>query len=90
MEALTAIWDLSYETGNDGAAVDWLRRGVAANGKLPRLHYMMGCSLLAEGNAVTSVALDVGYATPSAFVSAFRRELGSTPGRYFAPQPRER
>ena len=51
LEALTAIWDLSYETGNDGAAVDWLRRGVASNGKLPRLHYMMGCSLLAEGNA---------------------------------------
>jgi AraC-like DNA-binding protein len=26
----------------------------------------------------------VGYATPSAFVAAFRRELGRTPGRYFA------
>ncbi|MET0557033.1 MAG: helix-turn-helix transcriptional regulator [Vicinamibacteria bacterium] len=39
--------------------------------------------LLAAGEPVTRVALDVGYATPSAFVSAFRRELGRTPGRYF-------
>jgi AraC-like DNA-binding protein len=30
------------------------------------------------------VALDVGYETASAFVAAFRRELGRTPGRYFA------
>lgn len=40
--------------------------------------------LLAAGEPVTRVALEVGYATPSAFVSAFRRELGRTPGRYFA------
>jgi len=39
---------------------------------------------LAEGAPVTAVALDVGYQTPSAFVAAFRRELGMTPGRYFA------
>jgi AraC-like DNA-binding protein len=39
---------------------------------------------LAEGAPVTAVALDVGYQTPSAFVAAFRRELGTTPGRYFA------
>jgi len=40
--------------------------------------------LLAEGHGVTRVALDVGYETPSAFISAFRRELGRTPGRYFS------
>ena len=50
VEALTAIWDLSYETGNQGAAIEWLRRGIAANGELAPLHYMMGYSLLAEGN----------------------------------------
>jgi AraC-like DNA-binding protein/quercetin dioxygenase-like cupin family protein len=38
---------------------------------------------LAAGSKVTSVALDVGYESPSAFVSAFRRVLGVTPGRYF-------
>jgi AraC-like DNA-binding protein len=39
---------------------------------------------LAAGHAVTRVALEVGYESPSAFVAAFRRELGTTPGRYFA------
>jgi AraC-like DNA-binding protein len=39
--------------------------------------------LLAEGGSATSVALAVGYATPSAFGAAFRRTLGASPGRYF-------
>jgi AraC-like DNA-binding protein len=39
--------------------------------------------LLAAGEAVTSVALEVGYESPSAFVSAFRKIFGTTPGRYF-------
>lgn len=56
VEALTALWDLSYETGNQGAAIDWLRRGIAANGVLAPLHYMMGYSLLAEGNVADAAA----------------------------------
>jgi len=43
----------------------------------------------ALGAAVTHVALEVGYATPSAFIAAFKAELGTTPGRYFA-QPGRR
>ena len=39
---------------------------------------------LAGGEAVTTVALDLGYDSPSAFVAMFRRALGTTPGRYFA------
>jgi len=39
--------------------------------------------LLAAAQPVTRVALDVGYQSPSAFVSAFRRQMGTTPGRYF-------
>lgn len=38
---------------------------------------------LAGGAAVTAVALDLGYASPSAFIAMFKRALGSTPGRYF-------
>jgi AraC-like DNA-binding protein len=48
-----------------------------------RLRFVEALQLLAQGYAVTRVALDVGYESPSAFVSAFRRELGRTPGRYF-------
>lgn len=39
-------------------------------------------SLLAEGQPVSRVAHAVGYATPSAFLAAFRRTVGTTPGRY--------
>lgn len=39
---------------------------------------------LAQGRAVTEVALHVGYGSPSAFIAAFRAELGTTPRRYFA------
>jgi AraC-like DNA-binding protein len=39
-------------------------------------------SLLAAGAPVTAVALDLGYAGPSAFIQAFRRQFGTTPGRH--------
>jgi AraC-like DNA-binding protein len=38
--------------------------------------------LLAEGRPVSQAAHAVGYATPSAFLAAFRRTVGTTPGRY--------
>jgi AraC-like DNA-binding protein len=39
-------------------------------------------TLLARGDAVTSVALEVGYESPSAFIAAFTDAFGTTPGRY--------
>ncbi len=42
---------------------------------------------LAAGTPVTNVARHVGYQTTSAFVAAFRRETGLTPGAYFHPPP---
>ena len=38
---------------------------------------------LAAGVAVTTVALDLGYDSPAAFTSMFRRALGTPPSRYF-------
>jgi AraC-like DNA-binding protein len=38
---------------------------------------------LAAGDAVTTVAMDVGYESVSAFISAFRMTFGKTPGQYF-------
>jgi AraC-like DNA-binding protein len=43
--------------------------------------------LLAEGNSVTETAHASGWATASAFVAAFRRALGTTPGSH-RPRPR--
>ena len=39
---------------------------------------------LAENEAVTSVAIDLGYDSPSAFISMFKKALGKTPRRYFS------
>jgi AraC-like DNA-binding protein len=39
--------------------------------------------MLARGEPVGRVASRVGYDTPSAFVAAFRRETGQTPGSFF-------
>ncbi|MGC2164095.1 MAG: helix-turn-helix transcriptional regulator [Silvibacterium sp.] len=41
--------------------------------------------LLAEGNQVTGVALDVGYNSPSAFIAMFKKILGATPAQYLEP-----
>ncbi|MEO6026056.1 MAG: helix-turn-helix transcriptional regulator [Candidatus Binatia bacterium] len=38
---------------------------------------------LAAGDPVTAIALDLGYDSPSAFITMFRSRLGATPGRYF-------
>jgi AraC-like DNA-binding protein len=43
---------------------------------------------LAAGESVTNAALDVGFQTPSAFITMFRRAMGTTPARYFAEGPR--
>ncbi|HET9404729.1 MAG TPA: tetratricopeptide repeat protein, partial [Burkholderiales bacterium] len=50
IEALTAIWDLSFETGNPGSAVDWLNKAISTRGDVASFHYMLGCSLQARGN----------------------------------------
>jgi AraC-like DNA-binding protein len=42
-------------------------------------------TLLAQGKPVSRVASDVGYNSTSAFVAAFKREFGFTPGAYYAP-----
>ena len=39
---------------------------------------------LAAGQSVTNAALDAGYSTTSAFISMFRKQLGTTPARYLA------
>ena len=48
-----------------------------------RLRLITAVARLAEGQAVTTVAFDLGYDSPSAFIAMFRRSLGASPGRYF-------
>jgi AraC-like DNA-binding protein/quercetin dioxygenase-like cupin family protein len=48
-----------------------------------QLSLMHALRLLAEGAKVTYAALESGYSTPSAFISMFRKALGTTPTLYF-------
>jgi len=44
---------------------------------------MASMERLALGEAVTTVALDLGYDSPSAFIAMFKRQLGKPPAAYF-------
>jgi len=48
-----------------------------------QLRLMEALRRMAAGDAVTTVALDLGYASPSAFAAMFRKTLGVPPSRYF-------
>jgi AraC-like DNA-binding protein len=48
-----------------------------------QLRLLVAIERLADGEPVTTIALDLGYASPSAFIAAFRAALGVTPARYF-------
>jgi AraC-like DNA-binding protein len=50
-----------------------------------RLHHAL--VLLAEGHQVTRIAGACGYASPSAFIGAFREAFGFTPGEYLRREP---
>ena len=48
-----------------------------------QLRILEGLRRLAREEPVTTVALDLGYDSPSAFIAMFRKALGTTPGQYF-------
>jgi len=50
-----------------------------------RARLLRALELLATEIPVTSVALELGYDNPSAFIAMFKRHLGTTPGRYLNP-----
>ncbi len=48
-----------------------------------QLRLLRALERLAAGDAVTRVAVELGYDSPSAFIAMFKRTLGVSPGRYF-------
>ncbi|HXT87451.1 MAG TPA: helix-turn-helix transcriptional regulator [Verrucomicrobiae bacterium] len=46
--------------------------------------------LMAKEEKISTAAAGAGYSTPSAFISAFRNALGTTPGKYFRQRPARR
>ena len=49
-----------------------------------RLRMLLSLGALEGGGSVTRVALDMGYASTSAFIAAFRRSFGATPREMFS------
>lgn len=47
-----------------------------------RFRILEAIQRLGRGEPVTSVAFDMGYESPSAFITMFRKVLGKTPGQY--------
>lgn len=47
-----------------------------------RLRVLLSLPRLLAGEPVISVALSMGYDTPSSFIAVFKREMGVTPARY--------
>src|ERR1700678_16744 len=75
---------LAREAGASKRTIERLFKadtGVSFQQWRQRLRVIQALRLLASGESVTSVALDVGYSGTSAFIAMFRRELGTTPRR---------
>lgn len=49
-----------------------------------RVRLIHAMQLLVTGESVTSVALEAGYASTSAFIAMFKKVAGTTPSRYFS------
>lgn len=47
-----------------------------------QMRVLRSLTLLANGRAVKSVALELGFANPSTFITMFRKTMGVTPGAY--------
>ena len=59
-----------------------LQTGLTFEAWRSRLRFLHASRLLATGSKVSDVAASCGYRSPSAFVAAFRRAAGVTPGEF--------
>jgi AraC-like DNA-binding protein len=81
---------LARQAGASKRTIERLFRretGVSFQQWRQRLRIIQALRLLASGESVTNVALDVGYSSTSAFIAMFRRELGTTPRRIWKDKP---
>ena len=90
---------LQTDPGSQRTLTDWARDAGISARTLARLfvaqtgmsfrqwqrqvRLLAALVLLAERQPVTTIASDLGYESPSAFIYAFRQALGTTPKRYF-------
>lgn len=89
---------LATDPGHTGKLEDWAKHGALSMRSLTRLfrdetgltfsvwrqqlRLMEALSRLGSGVPVTSIALELGYESPSAFAAMFRRAVGCSPTEY--------
>jgi len=56
--------------------------GMAIQAWSLRLRFLKAIELLTAGHSITSVALDLGYSSPSPFIYMFRNNVGMSPREY--------
>ena len=83
LEALAAICGASLRTLQRSFSDETALTIDAWRQKARLVH---AATSLAGGASVTSAAMDCGYDSPSAFIAAFKRQFGVTPGK-FAGEP---
>ena len=82
--------DLAVAAGEVGASLRTLQRlfpretGLTVEAWRQKARLIHGVACLSSGASVTTAALECGYASVGAFITAFRRQFGVTPGRYVA------
>jgi AraC-like DNA-binding protein len=87
------LGQICKESGASGRTIERLFQddtGMTLGKWRQQLRLMQAMRLLGEGAKVTHAALEAGYSTPSAFIAAFRKSLGTTPTLYFKMATRER
>jgi AraC-like DNA-binding protein len=53
-----------------------------------RLHILVAMQRLTAGSSVQAVSLDLGYESPSAFITMFKKTMGKSPKRFLAERLR--
>jgi AraC-like DNA-binding protein len=96
--ALALAQQLQDEPSNGAGLADLARRAGASLRTLQRLfpaetgltleawrqkaRLIWSITRLSAGASVSTAAFDAGYESPSAFIAAFKRQFGVTPGRF--------
>lgn len=83
---------LARECGASRRTLERLFRsqtGISLGRWRQQARLLQAMRLLAHGEPVTSIALEVGYESPSAFIASFANAFGTTPGRYYREHRRQ-
>lgn len=81
VEALAARYAMSERTF---ARLVLKETGMTFGRWRQRLHILVALQRLSAGSSVQAVSLDLGYETPSAFITMFKKAMGKSPRRFLA------